>query len=49
MDSGVSDASRSSTFLPSSLGSRVDWISSAFAWALVTSASASEMNFLKTS
>ena len=47
MDSGVSVASRSSTFL-SSEGSSEDWTSSALAWASVTFCSASSMKRLKT-
>ena len=49
MDSGVSDASRSSIFCVEAEVSRVDWTSSAFAWASVTFCSANSMNFLKTS
>ena len=49
IDSGVSIASRSSTFeLPEPVGSRVDWIVSAFACASVTFSSESSMNFLRT-
>ena len=49
MDSGVSEASRSSTPWDDVAVSRVDSTSSAFAWASVTFCSASSMNRLKTS
>ena len=50
IDSGVSMASKSSTFAPpDAFGSTFDWISSALLWASATLASASSMNFLRTS
>ena len=49
IDSGVSEASRSSTFAVALVDSREDWTSSAFACASVTFCSASSMNLLKTS
>ena len=49
IDSGVSEASRSSTFWVDEVVSSDDWTSSALAWASVTLCSASSMNFLKTS
>jgi hypothetical protein len=48
IDSGVSEASRSSIFCVCVEVSRVDWTSSALAWASVTFCSASSMKRLKT-
>lgn len=49
IDSGVSMASRSSTLVPEEPGSSVDWTCSAFSWASATFASASSINFFRTS
>ena len=49
IDSGVSIASKSSTFVPVAEGSRVDCISAAFSCASVTFCSASSIKRLRTS
>src|SRR5436305_14907009 len=48
IDSGVSDASRSSILFVTAVDSNVDWTSSALACASLTFASASSINFLST-